>query len=298
MRRLFVFILLFGSIALAPRANAQQLNCTVSVNYSALTGNEFQFLGELREELVRYLNDRSWTGDVFQDRERINCSFQIVFTFAEGLSRFQAQIVVGASRPIYGTQQRTTVFLVQDDNWTFEYGQGRNLVYSPNSFDSFISVIDFYAFLILGYDYDSFDELGGQEFFEEAREIFELGRGVNAEGWFLVGDERTRGALITQLLDPRFDPLRKAHFQYHYGVLDHFATDHEQAWDDAMAIIRALNELYQDFNTRRFATDIFFSAKHEEIALLLADFPERADAYELLIEMDTQHQTTYDEMVQ
>ena len=298
MRRLFVFMLLLGAVALSPCANAQQLNCAVTVDYRALTGNDFLFLGELQEEIRRYLNDRSWSEDVFQDRERIDCSFAIVFTLAEGLSRFQAQIVVGASRPIYGTSQRTNVFLVQDDNWTFEYAQGRNLIYSPNAFDSFISVIDFYAFLILGYDYDTFDELGGQRFFEEAREIFELGRGVNAEGWFLVGDERTRGALITQLLDPRFDPLRRAHFQYHYGVLDHFNADHQQAWQDTMVIIRSLNELYNDFNVRRFATDIFFSAKHQEIALLLADFPERADAYELLIEMDTQHQTTYDELVQ
>ena len=124
MRRLFVFVLLLGAVALAPRADAQQLNCTVSVDYRALPGNEFRFLGELETEIRRYLNDRSWTDDVFLERERIDCSFQIVFTFAEGLSRFQAQIVVGASRPIYGTQQRTTVFIVQDDDWIFEYGQG------------------------------------------------------------------------------------------------------------------------------------------------------------------------------
>lgn len=298
MRRLSVFLFILGAFAFAPRAAAQQLNCNVTVDYRALTGNEFQFLGELQEEIRRYLNDRSWSDDVFQDRERIDCSFAIVFTFAEGLSRFQAQIVVGASRPIYGTGERTNVFLVQDDNWTFEYGQGRNLVFNPNSFDAFISVIDFYAFLILGYDYDTFDEMGGQRFFEQARSIFELGRGVNAEGWFLVGDERTRGALITQLLDPRFEPFRRSLFQYHYGVLDHFAADHEQAWEDAMAVIRTLNEMYQEFNTRRFATDIFFSAKHTEIAALLADYPNRADAYELLIEMDSPHQTTYDSIVQ
>ncbi len=298
MRRLSVLALFMGVTALGPRVYAQQLNCTVMVNYSALSGNEFQFLGELEEDIRRYLNDRSWTDDVFQDRERIDCSFQIVFTVADGLTRFQAQIVVGASRPIYGTGQRTSVFLVQDTNWFFEYGQGRNLAYNPNSFDSFISVIDFYAFLILGFDYDSFDEMGGQPFFEEARKIFELSRGLNAEGWFLVGDDRTRGTLITQLLDPRFEPLRRAHFNYHYGVLDHFANNHEQAWEDAMAVIRNLNELYNEFNTRRFASDIFFSAKHTEIAALLADYPGRADAYELLIEMDSQHQTTYDGLVQ
>src|SRR5690606_10315626 len=160
------------------------------------------------------------------------------------------------------------------------------LIYSPNRFDAFVSVLDFYANLILGYDYDTFSELGGQRYFERARAIAELARGVNAEGWFLVGDERTRGALITQLLDPRFEPLRRAHFAYHFGVLDHFTTEHEEAWERAMEVLASLNALYDEFNARRFATDVFFSAKHTELAALLADAPRRNEAYELLIEMD------------
>lgn len=298
MRSLRVFLLVIVGVALlSDRSNAQELNCSVTVDYSALAGNEFQFLSELQEELERYLNNRSWTDDVFLDRERINCNFGVVFTVAQGLSRFQAQVVVGSSRPIYGSGQRTNVFQIQDSNWTFDYNRGQGLIYNPNQFNSFTSLIDFYALLILGYDYDTFSELGGQEYFETAREISELARGVNAEGWHLVGDERTRGALITQLLDQRYLPLRRAYFDYHYGVLDHFTTDHQQAWEDAVAVIESLHELYLENNTRRYSTDIFFSSKHLEIATVLEDYPNRAAVYEYLIEMDQPHQQSYDQLV-
>lgn len=295
MRSLLVALV----ILLAPALRAQELNCTVSVDYRALSGNEYQYLGELQEEIERYLNNRSWTDEIFLDRERIDCSVQVTFTRAITLSSFEARIVVGASRPIYGTGQRTQLFLIQDDDWgPFSYNRGQGLIFSPNRFDPFVSIFDFYANLILGYDFDSFSELGGQPYFERARAISELARSVNAEGWYVVGDERTRGALITQLLDSRYEPLRRAYFQYHFGVLDHFTIRHEQAWEDAMAVLQSLNELYNEFNARRYATDVFFTAKYQELAALLADYPNRAEAYELLVEMDTPHQATYDSIVQ
>ena len=300
MRRpLFLLILLLALAVPRGSATAQELRCSVTVNISALQGTEFTYLTDLQEDITRYLNDRSWTDDVFLDRERIDCALQITFTRALTLNTFEAQVVVSATRPIYGTLQRTQTLLVQDSRWgPFTVTQGQGLIYAPNRFDPFVSVLDFYANLILGYDYDSFSELGGQAYFERARAIAELARGVDAEGWFVVGDERTRGNLITQLLDPRFEPLRRVSFAYHFGVLDHFATQHEQAWEGAMAVLETLNELYQEFNARRFATDVFFSAKYTEFADLLEDAPRSAEAYELLAEMDAPHISTYDQLVQ
>lgn len=300
MRRLFFLpVLLLGLLALGTQVRAQELRCTVTVNISALQGSEFTHLNDLKQEIERYLNDRAWTDDVFLDRERIDCSMAITFTRALNLNTFEANLTVQAQRPIYGTPQKTTTFIVQDNDWgPFTYTQGQGLIYSPNRFDAFVSVLDFYANLILGYDYDTFADLGGQPYFERARAIAELARGVNAEGWFIVGDERTRGALIQQILDPRFEPLRHAYFNYHYGVLDHFTTAHEDAWESAMAVLTSLNALYEEFNARRFATDVFFSAKYNELADLLTDAPRRNEAYELLVEMDSPHLATYDEIVQ
>jgi hypothetical protein len=298
MRRL-AFLAVFLPTLLALPARAQELRCTVTVNKDALQGTEFAYLDDLREEISRYVNDRAWTDDVYLDRERIDCAFQITFTRALTLNTFEATIVVSAHRPIYGTPQRTQTFLTQDNRWgPFTYTQGQGLIYAPNRFDAFVSVLDFYALLILGYDYDTFSALGGQPYFERARAIAELARAVDAEGWFIVGDERTRGNLITQLLDPRFAPLRRVHFDYHFGVLDHFTTQHEQAWERGMEVLTALNTLYEEFNARRFATDVFFSAKFNELADLFADAPRRNEAYELLAEMDAPHLTTYDRIVQ
>ena len=297
MRRLVLLALVFAAGALP--ASAQELRCVVSVNTSQLEGTDFDYLDDLQQEIERYLNDRAWTDDVYLDRERIDCRVSIIFNRALTLNTFEAQLTVNASRPIYGTPQRTQTLVVQDNRWgPFNYTQGQGLVYSPNRFDAFVSVLDFYALLILGYDYDSFEELGGTPFFERAREIAELARGVDAEGWFVVGDDYTRGALVTQLLDPRYEPLRRASFAYHFNVLDAFTRDHEDAWDDAMLVLESLNTLYDEFNARRYATDVFFSAKHTELADLLSDAPRRNEAYELLVEMDASHLATYDRIVQ
>lgn len=298
MRRLiFLSALLLGLVARP--IQAQELRCTVSVNIEALQGNEFAYLDDLEEEITRYVNDRAWTDDRFLDRERIDCAMTVVFTRALTLNTFEAQLTVNASRPIYGTPQRTQTLLVQDTRWgPFTYSQGQGLIYSPNRFDAFVSVFDFYALLILGYDYDTFSELGGQPYFERARAIAELARGVDAEGWFLAGDERTRGTLITQLLDPRFAPLRRSMFTYHFGVLDHFTSQHEQAWETAMGVLESLSTLYEEFNARRYATDVFFATKHTELADLLADAPRRNEAYELLVGMDATHLSSYDRIVQ
>lgn len=290
---LLIFLLLFS-----PLASAQELDCTVSVNRATLQGDEYTFLDELREDATRYFNNRAWTDDVWLDQERIQCSVQIVFTEADGISTFRGEIVVQASRPIYGTGQRTTLFLISDDSWDFTYNRGQTLVYDPERYDSFLSVLDFYAFLILGYDYDSFSELGGTPYFEQARRIADRARSANGVGWGEeFGGSRTRFELIRELLDPAFLPLRRAHFQYHYHVLDSFLLGPEEAWEQATETLRALNDLYLQFNQRRYASDVFFTAKYEELTDLYADSPLRNEAYALLSEMDPAHLSTYDALV-
>lgn len=271
----------------------------MGINRSQLQGDEYVFLDELREDLLRYVNDRAWTEDVYLDRERIDCSMQIVFTEALSLSQFRAEIVVRASRPVYGTAQPTTLFIISDDAWIFNYTRGTTLVYNPDQFNDFISVIDFYVHVILGYDYDSFSPLGGTPYFEQARRIAERARS-NADnvGWGTdFGSERTRFELVRELLDPAFIALRRAHFAYHYDVLDHFLVDPDTSWEEATEVLRSLNELFLQFNARRYSSDVFFTAKYQEIAALFMDAPQKNEAYALLSEMDPAHLSEYDRLV-
>ena len=289
------------AVALAAPARAQELNCTVGLNRSQLAGNEYQFLDELRLQVERYLNDRAWTPDVFDNRERIDCSVQITLTQAVSLTQFTAQIAVQSSRPIYGTAQRTVTLLLRDDAWQFNYARGQALIYDPNRFESFASVLDYYANVILATDYDTFSDLGGSPYWQQARTIAELGRSVTSDlgaGWGNQStDDRSRYDLVQQLLDPAFLPLRRAQYTYHFNVLDRFTTAPEEAWTEALVTLASLHELYLNFNRRRYATDLFFAAKATEITDLLRESPQRNEAYAFLSEMDAAHLASYDALV-
>lgn len=290
--------LLAPLILLAGPVSAQELNCRVSVNIDALGGNEFTFLNDLRDEIEQYFNGRSWTDDRFEDIERIDCNVSITFSEAQGLDRFTANITVGSRRPIYATQQSTAIFQVVDSNWQFQYNRGQPLIYDPNRFDPLTSLLDFYALLILGYDYDTFSELGGTPFFQRAREISELAQAQGGEGWVSIGDDQTRTALVRQLLDARYEPLRRAYFLYHLGTLDRFTRNPEEAWQTGYSAIEAIYELFLEVS-RRYATDVFFSTKSGEIADLFAEADElRSQLYAMLIEMDPARSSDYDKLLE
>lgn len=297
-------LLLFATLAvlLAVPASAQELNCQVSINRRSLTGSEFGYLDELVNELERYLNDRAWTDDVFEPNERIDCQVEITFTQSLSLTSFAGQFVVQASRPIYGTASRTTTMRIRDDAWQFTYARGQNLIYDPNRFDALTSVLDFYANLIIGYDYDTFSELGGTLYFERAQRIAELARNSEAAspggGWYGQGSEdRVRSTLVQEILNPAFEPLRRAQFAYHFNVLDRFLLRPQEAYENALAVLQELHGLYTQFNRRRYTTDVFFGAKYQELTALLRDAPQRNEAYALLSEMDAAHLGSYDALV-
>jgi hypothetical protein len=278
-------------------ASAQELDCRVSVNYAQVSGTEFAFLDELADQIEIYLNQRSWTEDRFDDQERISCTFSVSITEAEGLDRFRARLTVGSQRPIWGTPSRTQVFQILDNSWTFNYNRGQALVFDLNRFDNLTSVVDFYAFLILGYDYDTFSELGGTPYFEQARRISELAQGQGVQDWQSIGDDQTRGTLVRQLLDTRFQRLRSAYFLYHFGGLDRFTTNYENAWETAVEALEQVHELFTE-TSRRYAIDVFFATKSGEITDLFAEFPRRGHLYAMLVEMDPARAGSYDRLTQ
>jgi hypothetical protein len=291
--RALLLALLF-LLAVRPAA-AQELDCRVTVNYATLSGTDFGFLADLAEQIEVYLNQRSWTEDRFQDLERIACTFAVTITEAEGLDRFRARLAVGGLRPIWGTPSRSTVFQILDSNWQFTYNRGQALVFDLNRFDSLTSVLDFYAFLILGYDYDSFDELGGTPFFEQARRVADLAQAQSVLDWQSVGEDQTRATLVRQLLDNRFQRLRRAYFLYHFGGLDRFTVDPRAAWEASSSALDAVYELYLE-TSRRYAIDVFFAAKSTEIPDLFAEFPERVALYGMLVDMDPGRASAYDRL--
>ncbi len=276
---------------------AQELNCGVSVDYRALSGSDYTYLDEFRDAVREYMNLQRWTDDAFEDLERIDCTLQITFLEALSLTRFRAKLVIASRRPIYGTTQSSVILQINDENWTFDYPQGRPLTSDQDRFDELTTVLDFYAYIILGYDYDTFAEYGGSPLFERARRISDIAKSTGGAGWQQIGSDRSRVQLITEVLDPRFRNLRKVYFDYHFNGLDRFVQETELARGTVLASLEELSRIV-DANARSYVVDLFFSGKYLELISIFEQSALASQAYDLLSELDPARISNYNTLIQ
>ncbi len=291
-------LLVISVIAVASirSVRAQEFDCSVTVNYSNLTGSDFGFLDELERRAEEYVNQRSWTEHRFRENERIECTMQIAVEEAISLTSFRARLVVALRRPIYNTTQHTVVVQFNDPNWQFNYAQGQPLTFNLERYDPLTSVLDYYAYVMLGYDYDTFSLEGGTPYFRQARRIAERARSQSAPGWSEVGSDRSREALVTQIMDPRFEPLREAYFNYHFGGLDRFVADTDASRATILGVLESLDALFDDVS-RQYVLDLFFSVKYAELPDIFDGWSRGAEAYDLLTRLDPAHTSDYEELV-
>ena len=298
MNRSRFLIITVSLIAVYARpVHGQELNCTVSMNYQNISGNDYSFLDELGVNIREYINDRRWTDDLYEPFERISCSFQIIITEALSLTQFRARVVLASRRPIYGTVQRTTVAQFNDQEWNFEYNRGAPLFFRPDVYEPITSLINFYAYILLGFDYDTFENMGGSPHFEQAKRVATLASNTGAVGWTAFSGEAGRGDLISQIMDPRFRDLRIAYADYHLRGLDRFVTDTDAALRTMLDVIIRL-ETISDAVERSYYLDQFFTAKSKEIAAAFKGSTMASQAYDTLARMDPSHLSDYSAMLQ
>ena len=269
-----VLILLCGSIQ---STEAREFRCTVTVNIRQLQGSGFAHLNDLKELIEDYLNNNTWTTDSYQPEEWIECSAQVIFLESRTLTSFRAQLILTSTRPIYGTTAKTTLLQISDDQWEFNYARGTPLVFETERFDPLTSVLDFYAYVMLGYDYDSFSEMGGEVHFQKAKRIQQLGDSRNSPGWSALNRD-PRGELIDQMTSPRFRPMREVLFQYHFSGLDPFVRDPDKAREAVLESLTSIQTLYRDLS-RQYVFDIFFSSKYTEITAVFLESELESQAF-------------------
>ena len=288
----FLFILAgFVSVSVA-----REFRCTAQINYRQLEGSGFSFLDDLEEQVEEYMNNNNWTEDQFKLHELIDCSIQIVFQENFTLTSFRAQLILNSTRPIYGTVAKTPLLQISDEEWNFSYSQGTPLVFEIERFDGLTSVLDYYAYLMLGYDYDSFSEYGGEQHFQTAKRIQQLGVASNAAGWSTI-DVDGRARIVDQMTSPRMRPLRQVYYQYHIEALDLFTLDQEAARAKVLEILQTMTDLYED-QSRQYVFDIFFGTKYKELVGIFQDSEESGQAYDFLADADPSRLSSYNTLIE
>lgn len=294
------FIFSFGILFLLPlSALAQEFNCDVSINDEELEGTSFDYVKQnLETELESYINEYNWTEIEFEEQERIKCQISIILKSGDQDFNFSAETIISARRPVYNTTSETTTLIISDQTWQFAYPEGKSLIHDDLQFEEITGVIDFYCYLLLGYDFDSFSLLGGTSYFIKAQDVVDLAQSTSAIGWSRsTNNQRNRFVLISDLLSNNYEGLRTSFYTYHRLGLDAFTQNQVQA---RQQIINAL-KLIQDTkrrSTSNFLYDLFFDTKNREIASIFidADSQVKLEAYNILRETDQGHLTEYEKL--
>ena len=252
---------------------AQELDCVVTVNSDQVGQTNQQIFKTLEQSLNDFVNKNKWTDRVFGENERLSARMFITVTKYES-DRFEANIQLQSSRPVYGTSYETSVFNYKDNDFNFQYQEFEPLVYNPNAFDSnLIGVISYYVYIMLGLDADTFSLQGGDEYYRLAQNIVTQAQGTSFSGWAQETGNRTRFELVDNLLSNTFREYRIAMYNYHRKGMDVLADNNSTG----KQVIAGSLRLFETLIKRRpnaFLIQTFFDAKAEEIQNIFSDGPK------------------------
>lgn len=281
-------------------AESQELNCRVIVNDQQIQTTERAIFREMETDFAQFLNTTKWTDDEFQEEEVINCNLVITMSEMPSVGVFRATVQVLSSRPVYGTSYESVLLNFADRDFEFEYVQSQPLQFNVNAFTSNItSLLAYYAYMIIGYDYDTFSELGGTPHFQKAFQVVNNAQQSNYNGWQQFNSVRNRYWLIENIQNPQLEGIRKATYNYHRNGLDIMVEERAEA---EKVILSALSDI-QKANRARPRSILmisFMDAKSGELVQTFTEssLPTRRQAYNLLNNLDPSRTDEYKALVE
>jgi len=276
---------------------AQELNCTVQVIAPQIANVEASVFESLEDGIRGFMNGRRWTNDNYEFDELIECTMQITISESIGNTRFSGSIQVQSNRPVYNSDYKTPILFVIDGDFEFVWINGASILFNPGQHrDNLSSILAYYAYMILGLDYDSFGLEAGSEYFLKAQTIVANAQNSGGQGWLASQGKQNRYWLIENLLSQTFRPLRLCMYNYHRRGFDLLESDLEGARlniADALIEMRSTNRI----RPGSFNLQVFFLAKSDEIIKLFGPAPEaeRVRLLPVLKQMDPGNISQYDE---
>jgi hypothetical protein len=271
---------------------AQEVDCTIQVNYDSVPTSNRDLLTNLASDLQGYLSHYNWGGG--EATEKVKCTINVFVQNVVGENRYGAQVFIGSMRPRYKSDQNSAVVRLFDESWEFTYLKDRPLNHNPYTFSDLTSFLDFYMYLIMGYDYDTYDRLGGTPLFQKAADIARLGRSSGTKSWQPSNTSYSRAQLVDELLSPQFESFRVASWQYHFNGVDSLTIAPERAYVNILDALEMMAKARRTVDPRNLAIKTWFDAKYMELAQIFQNYPDPA-VYVRLSRIDPANQKTYDD---
>lgn len=286
--RLFIFIFAYCFFPTANFSDAQELNCQVSVLTPQIQESNKTIFETLQNQIRDFMNNRKWTGDNYENSERIECSMIINVTERVSTEDFKATIQIQSRRPIFNTSYNSPMINHQDNDFNFRYVQDQILDFDENSIGTNLTAtLAYYAYIIIGLDYDSYSADGGTPYFMKAQTIVNNAQNMSERGWKAFENQRNRYWLVENLLNAQFRPMRSCIYKYHRLGFDKMNDNVNEARATILDALKPLRNVYND-RPNSFFMQFFFNAKADELVNLYQQGTndEKTQVSQLLIQID------------
>ena len=295
-----IIALLVCSLAI----HSQELRCTVSINRDQVPSANQQTFQTLEQAITELMNTTKWTNLTFAEHERIDCQLMIVCKSVSETGLYTCEATIQASRPVYNTTYTSPLLNLKDKNFCFTWNMEPLNVQLTTFEANLPSMLAYYAYLILGYDADSYQRMGGTPYFQQCENIITLCQTASMEsveqvGWQAFERNANRYSLCNNLLDEAFAPIRQYYYEYHRLGLDEMANN----VSNGRARIANGMQALKDSGKARMKNDIltvFLDSKSDELILIFQGGTDQEKDYvfNLLMELDPTRSDNYERIKQ
>ncbi len=293
---LTLFILMGGWV------KSQELKCNIQIVTQQIQGTNKQVFQTLQTAIYEFMNNTNWTNNLFAFDERIECNFMFNITEQLSADEFKGTLQIQSRRPIFNTNYNTVILNYVDNNIHFRYVE-----YEPLQFDrtqhisNLTSILAFWAYFIIGMDYDSFSYMGGRQFLMQAENIVVNAQNAREAGWkpFESLDHKNRYWLINDILNDSYKPIREFNYRYHRLGLD---VMDEKVTEGRAVIAEGLGSLQTIFRDKpdpfMHLLQITLDAKADEMINIFSESftEEKQRAMRILQEIDPANKAKYEKM--
>jgi hypothetical protein len=292
----FIFLLL---LLAGTKLSSQEFDCSVQVSAPQLQQTNREKFQELRQGLYEFVNERRWTNYSYTRNERIECTMAITITDEISSDEFKGRINLVLRRPVFGTSYNSTMFNYLDNSFEFQWQEGQPIEYNEGSFGSNLtSTIAFYLYIFLGFDFDSFQEMGGSPYFEKAQAIVSSAQGAREPGWKSFEGMRNRYWLAENLNNSAYSNIRKFWYQHHRLGLDVMQDNLERGRQGVLNALETLQRAHRE-RPNLFVMQLVLDAKRDEFINIFrsASAQDKTKAVNILKEIDPSKANDYDRIL-
>ena len=275
--------------------HGQDLNCDVVIDAARIETSDRRVFEDMEKAFEDFMNTRDWSPDEIKPEEQIKCGLSITLNEMPSIGVYKATVQIRSARPVYNTTYESILLNFADRDWSFEYVESQPLNFNENDYISNLtSMLAYYAYVIIGLDYDSFGELSGNPYYQKAQNIVTNAQQGNRPGWGALESTRNRYALITDITNQQMEDLRKGYYKYHRLGLDLFETKPEEARKKVLEVLESIKKIRDRYPSSIFVIS-FFDAKAEDLVDTLSDatIQDKRKAYNLLVDLNPTREDTY-----